>query len=317
MAEKAFLALNHVSKRYGSLSALSDVSFDIDKGEVFGYIGPNGAGKTTTIKLLVGLITDFSGDVVIDGLRMPNERNRIHKLLGYLPQNVSFQEWRTVEHCLKTFAELSEVDRKEIEERIERSLKIVGLADSRKRKVKHLSGGNVQKLGLAQALLHDPKLLVLDEPLSGLDPASRYQVKQIIKDLSKGKTTIFFSSHILSDVQDVATRIGILNKGEIMDVGSLEELKVKLSAPDVIEIELFNDPGKEDSIRSIEGVEGVTTDIPGGMKVKFSGEFDVKDMSQNILRGLIDNGYEIKSFSPSSPDLDELYMKYVQEVDPR
>ncbi len=313
MSKDGFLSLKDVSKNYKSFPALKNVSFDIGKGEVFGYIGPNGAGKTTTIKLLIGLITDFSGKVTIDGMQMPDQRDKLHKILGYLPQNVSFQEWRTVEHSLKTFGELSEVDSSELENRIEDVLKTVGLEESRYKKVMELSGGNVQKLGLAQALLHKPKLLVFDEPLSGLDPASRYQVKQIIKELSKGKTTVFFSSHILSDVQDVATKIGILSRGEILDVGSLEDLKEDFSAPNIINIEFFKDPGNIDSIRKIKGVEEVKSEMPKKMKVKISKDHEIDEISDILLKELLQDGYRIRSFSPVSPNLDELYIRYVQE----
>ncbi len=313
MSKDGFLSLKDVSKNYKSFPALKNVSFDIGKGEVFGYIGPNGAGKTTTIKLLIGLITDFSGKVTIDGMQMPDQRDKLHKILGYLPQNVSFQEWRTVEHSLKTFCELSEVDSSELENRIEDVLKTVGLEESRYKKVMELSGGNVQKLGLAQALLHKPKLLVFDEPLSGLDPASRYQVKQIIKELSKGKTTVFFSSHILSDVQDVATKIGILSRGEILDVGSLEDLKEDFSAPNIINIEFFKDPGNIDSIRKIKGVEEVKSEMPKKMKVKISKDHEIDEISDILLKELLQDGYRIRSFSPVSPNLDELYIRYVQE----
>ncbi|MFW6196051.1 MAG: ABC transporter ATP-binding protein [Thermoplasmatota archaeon] len=288
MGENDFLTLKNVSKNYNSFPALKKVSFEIEKGDVFGYIGPNGAGKTTTIKILTGLITDFTGKVTIDGMKMPGQRDKLHKILGYLPQNVSFQDWRTVEHALKTFGELSEIDVSQLDERVEEVLKTVGLEGSKYKKVKELSGGNVQKLGLAQALLHKPKLLVFDEPLSGLDPASRYQVKQIVKELSKGETTVFFSSHILSDVQDVATKIGILSRGEILDVGSLEELKEDFSVPNVIDIELFKDTGKEDLIRSIKGIEKLEKDIPNEMKVKISKEYDIDEVSNILLNELLD-----------------------------
>lgn len=313
MGENGFLKLEDVSKSYNSFPALKNVSFEIGKGDVFGYIGPNGAGKTTTIKLLIGLITDFSGRVTINGMQMPDQRDKLHKILGYLPQNVSFQDWRTVEHALKTFGELSEIDISELDDRIEEVLNTVGLEESRYKKVKELSGGNVQKLGLAQALLHKPKLLVFDEPLSGLDPASRYQVKQIIKELSKGETTVFFSSHILSDVQDVATRIGILSRGEILDVGSLDELKEDFSAPNVIDIEFFDDFRNTDRLREFDGIEKVEQEITDKIKVKISKEYDIEQISDRLLRELLDQGHRIRKFSPVSPNLDELYIKYVQE----
>ncbi|MFW6040651.1 MAG: ATP-binding cassette domain-containing protein [Thermoplasmatota archaeon] len=311
MTKKAYVKLDNVSKSYNLFPALKNISFSIEKGDVFGYIGPNGAGKTTTIKALVGLITDFTGNIIINDMEMPDKKDEIHKILGYLPQNVSFQEWRTVEHALKTFGELSEVDKAELDDMIEYVLKIVGLEDSRYKKINQLSGGNVQKLGLAQALLHRPELLVFDEPLSGLDPASRYQVKQIIKELSKGATTILFSSHILSDVQDVATKIGIINYGEILEVGSLSQLKKEFSAPNIVNIEFFSEVGKDDSIRSLNGIEEVKWNTPNKIQVKISSDQPVEEISDKLLRKLLENGYKIRSFSPVSPNLDELYMKYV------
>ncbi|MCJ7469745.1 ABC transporter ATP-binding protein, partial [Candidatus Bathyarchaeota archaeon] len=217
-AGNGFVVLNGVSKKYGSLLALDSVSLEIGEGEIFGYIGPNGAGKTTTMKIMVGLVSDFQGEVRIGGYRMPEQKDEMHRLLGYLPQNVAFQEWRTVDHALRAFGRLSGLGKREIASRISEVLDILALSDVRNKKISHLSGGMIQKVGLAQALLHNPKLLVLDEPLAGLDPASRYQLKQTIMKLGKDGTTVFFSSHILSDVQDVATRIGILSRGRIKQI---------------------------------------------------------------------------------------------------
>ena len=176
----ALVVLRGVSKTYGQFQALDDVSFAIRAGEVFGYIGPNGAGKTTTMKILIGLITDFQGDVAIGGCRIPQQIGEAHKLLGYLPQNVAFQEWRTVDQALLTFGRLSGLTDTQLEGRIPALLDLLSLSDVRHKKISQLSGGMAQKVGLAQALLHEPKLLVLDEPLGGLDPLSRHQLKEIV-----------------------------------------------------------------------------------------------------------------------------------------
>ncbi|HEX9862478.1 MAG TPA: ABC transporter ATP-binding protein, partial [Candidatus Bathyarchaeia archaeon] len=201
--EKPFVVLRGVSKNYFNFRALDNISFEINEGEIFGYIGPNGAGKTTTMKILVGLISDFQGEVLIGGCRIPKQKEEVHKLLGYLPQNVAFQEWRTVNHALTTFGRLSGLTAKQVESRIPEVLNLVSLSDFRHKKISQLSGGMTQKVGLAQALLHEPELLILDEPLGGLDPLSRHQFKDVILELGKRGTTILFSSHILSDVQDV------------------------------------------------------------------------------------------------------------------
>ncbi|MHA1920957.1 MAG: ABC transporter ATP-binding protein, partial [Promethearchaeota archaeon] len=223
--QPAFLEVRSISKEYKDVKALNNVSFSIKKGEILGYIGPNGAGKTTTIKILVGLIQNYNGDIKIYENEKILKKQDFFKILGYLPQEVGFQEWRTVDHALKTFGRLSKIPEDQLNNRIIEVLKTVGLSDVRNKKIIHLSGGMQQKLRLAQALLHKPKLLILDEPMTGLDPTSRYQMKKIIKTLMEQNITIFFSSHILSDVQDIATRIGIINHGRILKIGTPEQLQ--------------------------------------------------------------------------------------------
>ena len=190
-----FVVIRNLAKSFGGFHALNDVSFDIKEGEIFGYIGPNGAGKTTTMKILVGLITDFQGEVSIGGYQVPKRKDEIHKLLGYLPQSVAFQEWRTVNQALITFGKLSGLSDQKVKERIPEVLGLLGLAEAQNKKVSQLSGGMMQKVGLAQALLHEPKFLVLDEPLSGLDPLSRFQFKEIVLKLCQKRNNylVFFT----------------------------------------------------------------------------------------------------------------------------
>lgn len=306
-----FIAFEDVSKSYDDFLALEDVSFAIKEGENFGYIGPNGAGKTTTIKILVGLLTKFRGTVKIGDYSMPQDKERVHEMVGYLPQRVSFQEWRTVDHALRSLGKLSGMEEREIDQRLREVLNRVGLHDVLDRKIGDLSGGTIQKLGLAQSLLHDPELLVLDEPLSGLDPASRYEVKQIIKDLGRGGTTVFFSSHILSDVQDVASKIGILDLGRIMQVGTLDELKSRLAKTERIEVQLSEDSGKWKELESLEGVKSIEQPIPNRLSIDLVGGVDVDKVSDDLINRLLDLDCKIRSFNPVTPDLDEVYLDYV------
>jgi ABC-2 type transport system ATP-binding protein len=309
--EQGFVIFKEVSKRFRGYPALDRISFSMQKGEIFGYIGPNGAGKTTTMKIAVGLITNFEGKVLVGGRAMPKEKVEIHKILGYMPQSVSFQEWRTVEHALTTFGLLSGLDKKEIDGRIESVLKLIGISDLRHRKIVELSGGNIQKVGFAQALVHNPGLLVLDEPLSGLDPESRHNVKRIIKDLGKRGTTIIFSSHILSDVQDVATKIGIISQGWMMKVDTLDGLKAHFSAHMVIGFELVKDAGKTEELKSIPGVTGIERPYPNRLHVHIEKGFDADEVSRQILNFMVESGYHIRSFGPLMPNLDDLYLQYV------
>jgi len=202
VSPEIFLEFRQIQKSYGNIEALRDISFQIRKGEVFALIGPNGAGKTTTIKILVGLIQNYTGDVLLSGTNLSKGRNDIYPILGYLPQEVGFQEWRTVSQALYTFGRLSGIPASEIPTRSKEILELVGLTDMGARKIAHLSGGMRQKLRLAQALMHRPRLLVLDEPMSGLDPTSRYQMKQIIKSLVAQGITVFLFVRPRSKTRD-------------------------------------------------------------------------------------------------------------------
>jgi ABC-2 type transport system ATP-binding protein len=310
--ESKFVVLEGVSKRYGSLLALESVSFEVKEGEVFGYIGPNGAGKTTTMKIMVGLLSDFQGTVHIGGFQMPARTEEVHRLLGYMPQNIAFQEWRTVDQALRTLGRLSGLGESEVDSRIAEVSGILGLSDVRKKKIGQLSGGTVQKVGLAQALLHKPRLLVLDEPLAGLDPASRYQFKQTIKKLGKDGVTVFFSSHILSDVEDVATRIGILSRGRIKQVGTLDELKSLLPGENAVEIVLSRESGKWQMLESVKGVSSWERTSEGKLIVHLSHAADADEVIHNVIQSLIKSGNHVRSVVPKAPTLDEVYLRYVE-----
>lgn len=310
-----FVVIQNVTKNYNSFRALDNVSFSIKKGEIFGYIGPNGAGKTTTMKILIGLITDFQGEVLIGGYRVPKQKNEIHKLLGYLPQNVAFQEWRTVDHALKIFGKLSGLKDTEVEARVPEILDLFSLTDVQHKKISQLSGGMTQKVGLAQALLHNPKLLVLDEPMGGLDPLSRYQFKNIVLELGKKGITILFSSHILSDVQDVADRIGILSRGRLRQIGTLNELKSRLSSQRVVEVLLSYSTDKWQEFRSIKNVKDAEQSSPGRVLVNLEADADVDEVIDDIIQSIARLKIKVRGITLLSPSLDEIYFNYVQDCE--
>ena len=312
-----FVVIRDVTKSFGNFRALDGISFGIREGEIFGYIGPNGAGKTTTMKILVGLISDFQGEVSIGGFQVPKRKEEIHKLLGYLPQNVAFQDWRTVNQALKTLGKLSGLSEAQVEGRIPEILDLLGLADARNMKVSHLSGGMMQKVGLAQALLHEPKLLVLDEPLGGLDPLSRHQFKDIVLKLAHKDTTVLFSSHILSDVQDVADRIGIINHGRIKQVGTLNELKSHLSSRKTVEVQLAESSDKWQKFASLKNVASVEQPWPLRVLVNLEINAEETQVIDDIVQSIVKWGIHIRGIALLEPSLDEIYLKYVQEAENR
>jgi ABC-2 type transport system ATP-binding protein len=315
MDSAELVTIRELTKNFNNFQALSNVSFGIKEGEVFGYIGPNGAGKTTTMKILVGLISSFQGQVSIGGYQMPKQKSEIHKLLGYLPQMVAFQDWRTVNQALKTFGKLSGLSDEKVTERIPVVLDLLGLADVGKKKISQLSGGMTQKVGLAQALLHEPKLLVLDEPLGGLDPLSRRQFKDIVLKLSRKGTTILFSSHILSDVQDVADRIGIINRGKIKQVGTLNELKAKFSAQKIIQVMLSFASDKWQELGSVKNVKTAEQPSPGRILLTLQSGADEDQAVYDVVQAVAKLGIRVRGIGLLEPSLDEIYFNYVQEAE--
>lgn len=202
--------------------ALKDVSFEVRKGEAFGLLGPNGAGKTTFIKILLGIIRKTNGNASMLGFPAGSQKGR--QLVGYLPEHLRVPPHMTGYTALECFGNLANIPNREIKEKRQDLLALVGLGDRGKDRVKKYSKGMVQRLGLAQALLNDPQLLVLDEPTDGLDPRARAEVRQIIRGLTEKGVTIFLNSHLLGEVETTCDRVAILNRGELKYCGGVNEI---------------------------------------------------------------------------------------------
>jgi ABC-2 type transport system ATP-binding protein len=202
--------------------AVEDLDLAVAAGEIFGFVGPNGAGKTTTIKMLMGLIFPTRGRATIFDAAIPSQAAKAR--LGYLPEHPAWHDFLTGDEALRFFATLAGVPRSEQARRCHELLGLVGLADAGGRQIRKYSKGMQQRLGIAQALVSDPALVVLDEPMSGLDPIGRREVRDLILELKKRGKTVFFSTHILPDVETVCDRVGVIMKGRLRDVGRLHEL---------------------------------------------------------------------------------------------
>lgn len=308
------IEFTNVNKSYKDIQALRGVSFSINQGDIFGYIGPNGAGKTTTLKILVGLVSDYSGEVKINNEFIKNQSN-FNQQIGYLPQDVGFQEWRTIDHALVTFGRLSGMSKEELHQRIPEVLELVGLLDARKRKIRHLSGGMQQKLKLAQALLHKPSILVLDEPMSGLDPTSRWQMKNIIRQLAQTNVTIVFSSHILEDVEGIATTIGIINQGVVVKIGDPLDLQQELVGGNAVIAIGENLINYVDQIKALSVVADVTfpPSDPSQVTIVFKPDIILDDGLILLMEFFSSNKIVIRNFNYLKPSLEQVYLKYVME----
>ena len=302
------ICFQDVSKKYGAVDALSGITFEVPDGAIYGYIGPNGAGKTTSLKILTGLIRSFSGEVTVSGLGLRANRHEVQGKIGYVPQDVGFQEWRTVEHALETFAELSGVAMSDRRRRIDSVLDLMGVQEHRKRRIVHLSGGTVQKIRIAQALLHDPAILIFDEPLSGLDPSSRFDVKNLLRRLREEGKTVLLSSHILSDIEDVADRIGILNEGKLLKEGTPGELREEFRIGTVFELETDGSDiaaADLDGVAHIERVEFVDATT---IRLHVETGIDADSVSGEILRALLSSGRPVRAFAQIRPSLEDVYI---------
>ena len=227
MSSSTILQLDHFSKCFRSnwtfraIPAVTDVSLEVYRGESFGFLGHNGAGKTTTMKCVTGLLRNTSGRILLDGRELTTSSQR--SLLGYLPELPYFYDHLSVQETLEFFACLYGLRGHDKATRVTHTLELVKLADRKKNRVHTLSKGLQQRLGLAQAIIHRPELLLLDEPFSGLDPIGRKDVREILLDLKQSGTTIFMSSHILSDVEELCDRVAIMARGTLRSVFSLRE----------------------------------------------------------------------------------------------
>ena len=214
----------NLTKVYGDVAAVDNISFSIQKGEIIGLIGPNGAGKTTTIKMLTCYLTPTSGKITIAGLDVAKDSLAIRKKLGYLSENAPVYEDMSVTEYLQLVAEVHNIPKKEIPAKIQRVVELCGLRGREHQDIKELSKGYHQRVGLAQSLVHDPEILILDEPTTGLDPNQRIEIRDLIKQIGREKTVIL-SSHILSEVEATCDRVMIIHRGKLMAVGTTAELR--------------------------------------------------------------------------------------------
>ena len=219
------IKISNLQKAYGSALVLKDVNLEVESGEIIGYIGPNGAGKSTTIKILIGMIPDYKGDVEVMGLDVKANPLEIKRLIGYVPENASLYETLSPMEYLRFLGSLYQLETDQIEEKATELLRLFALYDQRDDRMTTFSKGMKQKVLLISGILHNPEVIFLDEPLSGLDANAVILVKEILSQLKNAGKTIFYSSHIMDVVEKISDRIVLINKGTIIANGTFDELK--------------------------------------------------------------------------------------------
>ncbi|HRP40050.1 MAG TPA: gliding motility-associated ABC transporter ATP-binding subunit GldA [Chitinophagales bacterium] len=245
------VTVKDLTKIYGEQKAVNSISFEVKKGEVLGFLGPNGAGKSTTMKIITGFLPQSSGTVTVNGISVSEENVELKKHIGYLPESNPLYPEMYVKEYLEFCASLYQIPNPQ--KRIAEMIGITGLSVEQKKKIGQLSKGYKQRVGLAQAMLHNPEVLILDEPTSGLDPNQLIEIRSLIKQLGKDKTVIF-SSHIMQEVQAVADRVIIINRGKIVADDTAAELQSRLNNEMVISVE-FKQSVHRELLLKIKGVK--------------------------------------------------------------
>ncbi len=300
------LDVQSLRKEFGDLVAVKDISFQLAPGDVFGFIGPNGAGKTTTIKMLATLLEPTSGTATLNGIDIVKYPEEVRPLLGYMPDFFGLYEGITVREYLEFFAAAYRIPKSQREQIIDNVLMLTDLTVKKDAYVETLSRGMQQRLCLAKSLVHDPLLLLLDEPASGLDPRARIEIKELIRELGAMGKIVLVSSHILPELADFCNKIGIIEKGELLVWGAVDEIVKQLQANRLIAIRPLDEPEK--IIQRLEReslVHGVEV-RNGSVVVHFAGGLEEQ---AELLSALVRDGYRLASFHEEALDLEDVFMQ--------
>jgi ABC-2 type transport system ATP-binding protein len=296
-----------LGKSYGPVQALQDVSFHVDAGEIIGLLGPNGAGKTTMMKILTGYLQPSSGTAVVDGLDVVANALEVQRRIGYLPENAPLYPELSVQGYLKMIADLRQIPADEQPGRLSDAIRATGLVDHRTRPIGQLSKGFRQRVGLAQAILHKPKLLILDEPTIGLDPTQIVEVRHLIQGLAR-QSTVLLSTHILSEVEAVCDRVIILLNGQVRADSRLADLE---ASSDVILLLQAGAPDVSPVLRTLYGVRSVQaahTDDGVAYRVRSSGKADLRPPIYELAR---DKGWALKELRRDLRTLETVFNELV------
>ncbi|TKJ42508.1 ABC transporter [candidate division LCP-89 bacterium B3_LCP] len=300
--------VKNLSKSYGETLAVDNISFEVQKGEILGFLGPNGAGKTTTMKILTCFMPPTSGDVTIDGLPIWQDSLEIRQKIGYLPEQNPLYHDMSVLDYLRFVAELRRIPKESVKSRIKYIVEVCGLKEVITRIIGELSKGYRQRVGLAQAMIHDPQILILDEPTSGLDPNQIVEIRNLIRELGKEKTVIL-STHILSEVQATCNRAIIVNEGEIVADGALADLQSTFHGLDKINLEIkAPENGCAEKLRAIDYVKQVTEKEAADELHQYVVEVEKgHDLREQIFDLSVREGWKLLELHQESTSLEDVF----------
>ena len=303
----ALVEISHLRKEYGELVAVKNLSLTLNEGEIFGFIGPNGAGKTTTIKILATLLDPSAGSAKVDGIDVSLDPEAVRSKIGYMPDAFGVYDDFKVWEYLDFFAASYRVPKSDRPGLIDLVLDLTNLSVKKDAYVESLSRGMKQRLCLARTLVHNPKVLLLDEPASGLDPRARIEIKELLKELRSMGKTIIVSSHILPELADFCTSVGIIERGEMIVAGPIEKIMKEVLGGRVLELRVPEADRTQAMavLRSVEHVRDVAL-VSETIRVDYNGTLD--DQS-NVLLALIQNGVRVQTFAEQDTDLEDIFLR--------
>ena len=305
------IKVENLTKKYGELAALDGVSFEMQEGEVIGVLGPNGAGKTTLLRILVMFLEPTSGKVEIDNLDLGNPlyQQDIKSKIGYLPENAPLYEDMTVWEYLSFTGKMQGIKKNNLSEKILNVLEKCGLKDKQNTEISILSKGYRQRVGIAQALIHDPKIVILDEPTTGLDPNQRIEIRDLIKEIGKSKTVIL-SSHVLSEVQATCSRILIINKGKIVADDTPEKLENKNRNQSMINAEV--DELGVNIVPRLKLVEGIREVEINGNRITITTTLEF-DLRKDIAKIIVEENSGLLELTRKQANLEDVFIELTRE----
>ncbi len=297
-----------LSKDYGERRAISNLNFETKQGEIVGFLGPNGAGKTTTIRILTGYMPPTEGTAIVAGYDILTESLEVRKRVGYLPETVPLYTDMTAFEYLKFMADLRKIPNSA--DRAFEVLEMVGLDKRAESHIGNLSKGMRQRVGLAQALIHSPEVLILDEPTIGLDPAQVVEIRNLIREMGKQRS-VLLSTHILSEAQQICDRVLIINKGKIVAEDTPENLQARLVGAERVTLRVRGDAdGLGKVISKVKGVQDVHTASDGSVEFQFAPGQDVRP---EVAKAVINNGYDLLELRPVGMSLEEIFLELTRD----
>lgn len=300
------IVIENLTKRFGNQKAVDNISLKVATGEILGFLGPNGAGKTTTMKIITNYISADEGKVFIGGKLIDDHPQEIKKHIGYLPENNPLYPDMPVMDYLEFCASINNIDKQLIGRRVVEMIRITGLNREKHKKIGELSKGYRQRVGLAQAMIHDPEILILDEPTSGLDPNQIAEIRKLIRELGREKTVIL-STHILPEVEATCDRIFIINKGKLVADGTAENLKKQAQGSNILRVRI--EDGDPDQIfKSLQSIHSVAmVDFADRNMNRFDVHCRADDVKREIFRLCVDKHWILTEMTPFETRLEDIF----------